>query len=112
MKPLFSSRLAPVLERYVEMKRALGRKFDSATHILRSLDRLLAKGRFSDLNGEVFDSWCSQQQHLTSGVRRVRMLEVHAFCLYRRRTEPDCFLPDPRTFPPEFDHQAWPTPII
>jgi integrase len=28
------------------------------------------------------------------------MLEAHAFCLYRRRTEPDCFLPDPGLFPP------------
>src|SRR5262245_16424443 len=100
MKPLFSSTLAPVLERYVEMKRALGRKFESATHALQSLDRLLANGGFSDLNGAAFDSWCREQQHLASGVRRARMLEVHAFCLYRRRTEPDSFLPDPRTFPP------------
>lgn len=100
MKPLFSSRLAPVLERYVEMKRALGRKFESATHVLQSLDRLLSKGGFSDLNGSAFDLWCREQQHLASGVRRVRMLEVHAFCLYRRRTEPESFLPDSHTFPP------------
>jgi hypothetical protein len=100
MKRLFASRLAPVLERYVEMKRALGRKFDSATHVLQSLDRMLVKRGFPDLDRAAFDAWCSEQQHLASGVRRVRMLEVHAFCLYRRRTDPDCFLPDPRTFPP------------
>jgi integrase len=28
------------------------------------------------------------------------MLEVCAFCLYRRRTEPQCFVPDPSSFPP------------
>ena len=28
------------------------------------------------------------------------MLEVRAFCLYRRRTEPQCFVPDPSFFPP------------
>jgi integrase/recombinase XerD len=28
------------------------------------------------------------------------MLEVGAFCLYRRRTEPQCFVPDPASFPP------------
>ena len=28
------------------------------------------------------------------------MLEVYAFCLYRRRTEPQCFVPDPSLFPP------------
>jgi integrase len=27
------------------------------------------------------------------------MLEVYNFCLYRRRTESQCFLPDPHTFP-------------
>ena len=100
MKPLFSSSLAPVLERYVGMKRALGRKFESATHVLRSLDRVLANEGHPDLNGMAFDSWCRAQDHLASGVRRVLMLEVHAFCLYRRRTEPKCFLPDPQTFPP------------
>ncbi|HZO55848.1 MAG TPA: tyrosine-type recombinase/integrase [Bryobacteraceae bacterium] len=100
MKPLFSSSLAPVLDRYVGMKRALGRKFDSATHALQSLDRLLVKDGFRDLSVAAFDAWCKAYEHLASGVRRVRMLEVHAFCLYRRRTEPECFLPDPRTFPP------------
>ena len=100
MKPLFSSSLASVLERYVGMKRALGRKFESATNALQSLDRVLANEGHPDLNGTAFDSWCRAQDHLASGVRRVRMLEVHAFCLYRRRTEPKCFLPDPQTFPP------------
>ena len=100
IKAAFSSRLASVLERYVGMKRALGRQFDSATHALQSLDRLLAREGYPDLNAAAFDAWCKAQEHLASGVRRVRMLEVHAFCVYRRRTEPECFLPDPRTFPP------------
>lgn len=100
INPAFSSGLAPVLQRYVGMKRALGRQFDSATHALQSLDRLLAKEGYPDLNATAFDAWCKTQEHLASGVRRVRMLEVHAFCVYRRRTEPECFLPDPRSFPP------------
>jgi integrase/recombinase XerD len=100
INPKFSSGLATVLQRYVGMKRALGRQFDSATHALQSLDRLLVKEGFPDLNTTAFDVWCKTQQHLASGVRRVRMLEVQAFCVYRRRTEPECFLPDPRSFPP------------
>jgi integrase/recombinase XerD len=96
----FSSRLATVLQRYVGMKRALGRQFDSATHTLQLLDRFLVKGGYPDLNAVAFGAWCSVQEHLASGVRRIRMLDVHAFCLYRRRTEPECFLPDPQTFPP------------
>jgi integrase/recombinase XerD len=100
IKPSFSSGLAAVLHRYVGMKRALGRQFNSATHVLQSLDRLLAKDGYADLNATAFAAWCKAQGHLASGVRRVRMLEVHAFCAYRRRTEPQCFLPDPQTFPP------------
>lgn len=96
----FSSGIAAVLQRYVGMKRALGRQFNSATHALQSLDRLLAKGGYADLDATAFNAWCKAHEHLASGVRRVRMLEVHAFCLYRRRTEPVCFLPDPLTFPP------------
>lgn len=100
INPLFSSGLATVLQRYVGMKRALGRQFDSATHALQSLDRLLVKEAYPDLNAAAFDAWCKTQQHLASGVRRVRMLEVHASCVYWRRTEPQCFLPDPPSFPP------------
>jgi integrase len=89
------------------MKRALGLKFDSATHALQSLDRLLVRDGFRDLNGVAFDAWCKAYEHLASGVRRGRMLEVHAFCLYRRRTESECFLPDSRTFPP-YHHRIRP----
>jgi integrase len=64
------------------------------------LDRLIATDGYPDLNATAFNAWCKAQEHLASGVRRVRMLEVHAFCLYRRRTEPECFLPNPWTFPP------------
>jgi integrase/recombinase XerD len=97
----FSSRLAPVLTRYVEMKRALGRQFASAPQSLLSLDRLLAKEpeAYPELNAAAFFAWWKTEEHLASGVRRVRMLDVYNFCLYRRRTEPDCFLPDPLAFP-------------
>jgi integrase/recombinase XerD len=102
MKPLFSSALAPIFDRYVDLKRALGRRFASATHTLQSLDRFLREqpDGNTDLNPSAFQSWCRAQQHVTSGVRRVRMLEVYKFCVYRRRTEPNCFLPEPAAFPP------------
>ena len=100
INPVFSSGVATVLQRYVGMKRALGRQFDSATHSLQSLDRLLTRKGYPDLNAAAFEAWCKTQEHLASGVRRVRMLDVHAFRMYRRRTEPECFLPDPGAFPP------------
>ena len=100
--PVYSSRLAPVLTRYVDLKRALGRRFDLPARTLQSLDRFLCdqSAKYSDLNAAAFQAWCHTHEHVTSGVRRVRMLEVRSFCLYRRRTEPKCYVPDLCFFPP------------
>lgn len=99
--PAFSSRLAPVFTRYVDLKRALGRRFDVPSRTLQSLDRFLhdQSAQYPDLNTAAFEAWCQTHEHVSSGVRRVRMLEVSSFCLYRRRTEPQCFVPDPSSFP-------------
>jgi integrase/recombinase XerD len=99
--PMFSSRLASVFARYVDLKRALGRRFDAPARTLQCLDRFLCdqKSKYPDLDAAAFQAWCRTHEHVTSGVRRVRMLEVCAFCLYRRRTEPQCFVPDPTSFP-------------
>jgi integrase/recombinase XerD len=98
---VFASRLAPVFARYVALKRALGRSFDNPTRILQSLDRFLQAHAtaYPDLTTAAFQAWCQTQEHVASGTRRRRMLEVHNFCLYRRRTEPQCFVPNPASFP-------------
>ena len=94
---MFSSRLGHVLKRYVDLKRALGRRFDDPVRTLQSLDRFLQDqaAKYPGLNAAAFQAWCQTQEHLASGVRRGRMREVYNFCLYRRRTEPRCFVPDP-----------------
>jgi integrase len=99
--PVFSSRLAPALYRFVDLKRSLGRGFNMPSRTLQSLDYFLCKhsAEYTDLNAPAFEAWCRTQEHLASGVRRVRMLDVRAFCLYRSRTEPQCFVPDPSSFP-------------
>jgi integrase/recombinase XerD len=98
---VFSSRLATALARYVGLKRALGRRFDNPTRTLQSLDRFLQAHAtaYPDLNAAAFQAWCRTQEHVASGSRRARMLEVYNFCLYRRRTEPRCFVPNPVSFP-------------
>lgn len=97
--PEFSSRLAPAFSRYIGLKRALGRRFDIPSRTLQSLDRFLHGAKYPDLNAAAFEAWCHTHEHVSSGVRRVRMLEVAAFCSYRRRTEPQCFVPDSGSFP-------------
>jgi integrase len=98
---VFASRLAPLFTRYVELKRALGRRFNVPSRTLHSLDRFLhdQSAKYPDLNAAAFEAWCHTYEHVSSGVRRIRMLEVASFCLYRRRTEPQCFVPDSNSFP-------------
>lgn len=98
---LFSSTLAPTLQAYVDLKRALGRRFDAVTHTLVCMDRFLKAGKCKKLDSAAFEAWCRTHEGVASGVRRARMRDVRNFCLHQTRTEPDCFVPDLSTFPPE-----------
>ncbi|MCY4026737.1 MAG: tyrosine-type recombinase/integrase [Acidobacteria bacterium] len=95
----FSSGLSASIRSYLTLKRALGRQYDREERVLGHLDRFLA-ARGVDLIAETFAAWCLTLQHLASGTRRARMRIVRNLCLYRRRDEPNCFVPDKRLFPP------------
>lgn len=94
----FLSVLGPTITRYLALKRALGRRYDLERDVLKSLDRFL-KTEGTDLTADRFSRWCRTQEHVSRGVRRNRMRIVRNLCLYRRRTEPTCFVPDPSLFP-------------
>ena len=98
MKATFSSVVASTIQRYLALKRALGRQYAMHERMLAHLDRFLV-ARNADLVPETFDEWCLTFQHLASGNRRTHMREVRNLCLYRRRSEPGCFVPDKRLFP-------------
>jgi integrase/recombinase XerD len=115
MAPLRSplrSILAEEIEEYLRLKRSLGRKFEGEATVLRSMDAfVVAQYPLSeDLTGEIFTQWCTILNHLSSTVRRRRMQVVRNFCLYRRRSRPHVFLPDPRSFPAP--HQPSPPYIV
>jgi integrase len=95
----FFSPIGSAITRYLGLKRALGRRYVLEEQVLKSLDSFLAADG-SDLTAGTFDRWCYTQEHLTTGVRRSRMRIVRNLCLYRRRTEPACFVPDSSLFPP------------
>jgi hypothetical protein len=92
------SRLAPVIAAHVALKRALGRRFIEEAHMLRDLDAFLGPG--CDLDADSFMAWCRTGLHRATGVQRTRMRVVRNLCLYRQRSEPDCFVPDRAMFPP------------
>lgn len=96
----FVSKLAPVIERYVSLKRALGRGFDTPRYLLGQLDRFLFARGARDLTAATFAAWTSSIEDLMASGRRQRMRVVYHLCLFRRQYEPTCFVPDPSQFPP------------
>ncbi len=94
----FSSSIASIIIRYLDLKQSLGRKYIIESRIFQHLDKFL-NTTDSDLTAESFAKWCYTQQNNASGVRRNWMRTVHNLCLYRQRTEPLCFIPDPLQFP-------------
>ena len=106
LKSPMGSVLVTEIEDYLRLKRSLGRKYNGDEMVLRSLDAFLVAHYplSDDLTGAIFTQWCTTLSHLMPTVRRNRMLAVRKFCLYRRRSLPQSFLPDPRSFPA--NHQA------
>ena len=105
----FYSVLGPLIKRYLDLKRALGRRANDLQYLLAQFDRFLAFYNAKDLNQETFTAWCYSIAHLATNTRRQRMRAVYHLCLFRRRYEPSCFVPDPNQFPPL---QPWPMPHI
>ena len=99
MRLVVESRLGPQINAYLTLKQALGRRFTNETAVLVHLGRFLVERRRCTLTAKVFAAWSLSLAHLTPTVRRNRMRIVRNFCLYLRRTRPDCFVPDPSTFP-------------
>jgi len=93
--------LAKDIDDYLKLKRALGREFQTESTVLESLECFLA-ARYpqgEDLSGEMFNRWTETLSHLTPTVRRSRMRIARNLCLYRARSHPGCYVPDPLTFP-------------
>ena len=91
--------LDSLIDQYLQRQRALGRAYQGEEWILRSLSQFLRDRRIEDLDQAGFDAWCQSFVHLTANVRRNRQRIVRNFCLYRRRTELNCFVPDINRFP-------------
>ena len=95
----FRSALGPTIASYLALKQALGRQYRNETAVLTDLDRFLLAQRADTLTATDFASWALTLVRLTPTVRRSRMRIVRNLCLYRQRTDPHCFVPDPTSFP-------------
>ncbi len=98
--PLMSF-LASDIEDYINLKRSLGRKYRKEADVLRSFNSFLATRypQADDLTGDMFDRWSVTLHYLSPLVRYNCMRVVRNLCLYRKRSRPSSFVPDPQTFP-------------
>ena len=64
----FSSSMAPMFRRYIDLKRALGCDFSDQCQVLHSLDRFLrdSTNHSPDLTSGAFQQWCRTQEKLAS----------------------------------------------
>lgn len=85
--------------RYVEHMKALGRRFYSEAWMINRLCRFLAENGAADLDQTLFEQWCVTHQAMHANVRRSYQRIVRNLCLYRHRSEPDCFIPNASRFP-------------
>lgn len=94
---------------YLERQRALGRAYIAEEDILRSLRGSICAAGERDVDLASFERWCVSHASLSGNVRRNRQRIVRNWCLYRQRSEPLCFVPDPNRFPKSHPHKA---PVI
>jgi integrase len=98
MKSNYRSVLASTIASYLSLKEALGRLYGVERRVLAHLDAAMSAAG-TDLTSQTFQRWVRTRSGLTTGVRRNWMRIVRNYCLYRRRTEPECFVPDSSQFP-------------
>jgi integrase/recombinase XerD len=97
------------IARYLTIRRTLGRQYINEERVLTSLSQFLRERDLEDLEQTGFDTWCRSLARLHANTRRGHLGIVRNFCLYRRRTEPDCFVPDVTRFPRLVPYR---TPVI
>ena len=79
---------------YLSSRHALGRAFRKEEFVLHNMRGFLARHRAKDLDQSLFDQWRSQFYQRSASTRVVREITIYNFCRYRRRNEPDTFIPD------------------
>ena len=95
---------------FLSSRLAIGRDYRNERWILRNLRSFLEGAGATDLDAALFDRWRAQFQHLGSSSRFAREHTVNKLCRYRRRSDPDCFLPDQESLARQKPH-ALPTII-
>ena len=106
---LFRSPLAPRLQAFCEMRRALGRHAYSDYKILRYLDgyllEVLQPGH--PLTREIVEGWITSMAHLSVGTRVNRLALLRQFCRYLSHFDARTWLVSRQSFPHRTRHAPY-----
>lgn len=90
--------LQAAITEFVAHQRTFGRGYRSQQGTLNALARFVVRRGVSDLNASLFDEWSKDQRHLSPNTLYGRQLLVRKLCLFRRRRDARCFVPEPSGF--------------
>ena len=88
-----ASRLTSWINRHLTHRCTLGHRNHGENSVLKALLRYVEQCDCRDLNARCFTAWLSGIKNLHPNTRRKYYQIVRLFCLYRRRSEPKCFVP-------------------
>jgi len=92
-QPKNTPRLTCWIKRYLTHRFALGHRNRGENLVLKALLRRVEKCGCRDLADKGFEAWLADIKNLHPNTRRKYYLTARLFCLYRRRSEPRCFVP-------------------
>ena len=97
----FQSPFASFLDRYLAVRRALGRAFFNEERILRHWDDFLFRYHIgvAGFGARALQVWAGETSYLNANIRRNRLRVVRNFLLYYRRNHPRTWVPDSMSFP-------------
>jgi integrase/recombinase XerD len=97
----FHSSLAHSLQRFLDLKRTLGRRYGRERAILSHWDDFL-HGHYPQarkVRAEMFSGWTQELSHLSPTVRRAWLRLLRNWLLFHARDHTGTFIPDLLTFP-------------
>jgi integrase len=104
-----STAFAEQVDAYLAHWRALGRGYRQEQWLLHKLLRELPALGYDDLSAESFARWFDGRKHCHPNSRRSWARLIRHFCVFRRRCDPDCFVPGPELI---CRGQPYVTPVI
>ena len=97
----FQSWLAPSLQRYVDLKRALGRIFAGEASVLGQWDDFVQREypRSRKVRAGMFAEWTTRLSRMSPTSQRIYQCRVRSFLVFHARDHAGTFIPDLLTFP-------------